>query len=271
MDQGCQSKRLRLDEGELAKRHQLLELDVGGLQKKLSKPLRPLWVTPEALPNLVPSSSDSYYPVVCCTASRRIRGFEGSEDGYIQGAADDSESWAHGITPQLFWEHQDMLMSTREEDLPTLVHRLNIETPAAVGHVATLIRRTQNMFVGPLGALDTATFDGIIFCADQQDVQAMEVHPGTSRKTLHLACGSGKLGSRALRSQLQRVPPFIARFDTTDRAPSLLFVCPSGKDLSAGVALAVLCLYYDDSGKSATCILSVPSSGPILPQRSQAI
>ncbi len=162
-------------------------------------------------------------------------------------------------------------MSTWEEDLPTLVYRLNIETPAAVGHIATLIRWTQNMFVGPLGALDTATFDGIIFCADQQDVQAMEEHPGKSRKTLHLACGSGKLGSRALRGQLQRVPPFIARFDTIDRAPSLLFACPSGKDLSAGVALAVLCMYYDDSGKSASCILSVSLSRPSLPLWSQAI
>ena len=164
-----------------------------------------------------------------------------------------------------------MLMSTPEEDLPTLVHRLNLESPAAVGHTATLIRRTQNMSVGPLRELDTATFDGIIFCADQQDVQASEAHPGKLRKILHLACGSGKLGSRALRSQLQRVPPFIARFATIDRAPSLLFACSSGKDLSAGVALAVLCMYYDDSGKSASCILSVSLSRPSLPLWSQAI
>jgi len=144
-----------------------------------------------------------------------------------------------------------MLMSTREEDLPDLVHRLNIESPAAVGQTATLIKRTQNMFVGPLGELDKVTFDGIIFCADQQNVQAIEEHPGKSREMLHLACGSGKLGSRALRSQLQRVPPFIARFNTIDRAPSLLFACQSGRDLSAGVALAVLCMYYDDSGKAS--------------------
>lgn len=155
-------------------------------------------------------------------------------------------------------------MSAPEEDLLALVRRLHIESPAAVEQTVTLIRRTQNMFVGPLGQLDPATFDGIIFCADQQDAQALEMHPKKSRKILRLACGSGKLGSRALRSQLQRVPAFIAKLDTTDRAPRLLFACPSGKDLSAGVALAVLCMHYDDSGKSAPCVLSVPLSRPSL-------
>lgn len=156
-------------------------------------------------------------------------------------------------------------MSTPEEDLPALVHRLNIESPAAVGQTATLIRRTQNMFIGRLSELDAATFDGIIFCADRQDIQAMEAHPRESRRVLNLACGSGKLGSRALRSQLQLVPPFIARFPANPQAPSLLFACPSGTDLSAGVALAVLCMYYDDSGKSAICILNVPLSRPMEP------
>lgn len=200
------------------------------------------------MPDLGPSRSDLYYPVICCTASRRIRGSEESETGYIQGAADDSESWAHGITPRLFWEHRDILMSTPEEDLPALVQRLNVESRAAVGHTATLINRAQNIFIGPLGALDMATFDGIVFCADQQDVQNMEAHASNSRIILHLACVSGKLGSRGLRSQLQQVPPFIAQFDTLDRAPNLLFACPTGKDISAGVALVVLCMYYSDSG-----------------------
>jgi len=144
-----------------------------------------------------------------------------------------------------------MLMSTPEEDLPALVQRLNIESPAVVGHTTKPINRAQNMFIGLLGELDMATFDGIVICADQQNAQNIGLHPRMSRKILHLACGPGKLGSRALRSQLQRVPPFIAAFDTNAQAPRFLFACSTGKDLSAGVALAVLCMYYDDSGKAS--------------------
>lgn len=142
-------------------------------------------------------------------------------------------------------------MSTPEEDLPALVQMLNTESPAVVDKPATLIRPTQNLYVGTLGELDMAFVDVIIFCADPQNVQAVEASLAKSRTILHLACGSGKLGSRALRSQLERVPPFITKLNTTDRAPSFLFACPTGKDLSAGVALAVLCMYYDESGKSA--------------------
>lgn len=75
---------------------------------------------------------------------------------------------------------------------------------------------------------------------------------------LVLSCGIGKLGSRALRSQLPRVSPFIVSLDKHSTNPRILFTCSTGTDLSAGVALAVLCLYFNDSGKlSATTVLEL--------------
>ena len=68
-------------------------------------------------------------------------------------------------------------------------------------------------------------------------------------KTLDILCGDGKLGSRALRSQLPRIPPFIASLADFGSTPKILFVCPTGKDLSVGIALAVLCLFFDDNCK----------------------
>lgn len=211
---------------------ELLRLDVQDLQKKLSKPLRPLWVMPGTPPDLLPSRSDSFYPVVCCTASLRVRGSEESEKGYIQGAADDSESWAQGLTPQLFWQHKDSLMSTTEEDLPALVHKLSSNSPFVPRDTVTLVRPTQSICIGTCDAVQVAAYDGIIMCTDHHDAKPSAAQPVEPRKILYLACGSGKLGSRALRSQLQRIPlssPPLAQ------APTL----PS---FSPRVRLARICL-----------------------------
>lgn len=111
----------------------------------LTKPLRSFWVTQDSvLPNITDDNDDDddddadvqldqragaifeeYRPVICCTASRRVTGTsEVDEQGYIQGAADDTENWAHGLTPPIFWEHQDELLGTAEAELPELIARL---------------------------------------------------------------------------------------------------------------------------------------------------
>ena len=262
LDQKCRCKRVSAKSGDKAKRQKMLHLDVQGLRNKLMKPLRPLWVTPDRSGDSITVDSELHYPVICCTASRRVRGPEVSKDSYIQGAADDSESWAHAITPRLFWEHKELLMSTAEEDLPALVQKLNADSPVPIGFKATLIAPTQTIYIGTLGAVDANFFDGIIICsdcADHEDDETREEQAAMSRKILKLHCGSGKLGSRALRNQLPRVPPFMAGLRSGTNAPNLLFACQSGKDLSAGVALAVLCVYFDDCGKFLDSQLTKPT------------
>ena len=227
---------------------QVLQLDITELRKKLAKPLRTFWITPDILEAPDLANLAPYYPVVCCTASRRVRGSEASEDGYIQGAADDSESWAQGITPSLFWEHKDILLSEAEEHLPALIRKLKAETPTALQHKATLIRPTEGVFIGTLDVADPALFDGIVVCNDAADEKHCGERDEKTKRVLRLNCGIGKLGSRALRTQLSRVPPFVGGLIPGIEGKKLLFACSTGKNLSAGVALTILCMYYNNDG-----------------------
>ncbi|RCI16588.1 hypothetical protein L249_2009 [Ophiocordyceps polyrhachis-furcata BCC 54312] len=100
---------------------------------RLSKPLRPFWIgNGSVLPEGGVPIFELYRPVVCCTASRYLaddrHGEEGDDEeedeGYVQGAADDAENWALGLTPSIFWHHVNDLLAANEEDLPPLIKRL---------------------------------------------------------------------------------------------------------------------------------------------------
>lgn len=113
-----------------------LNLDMAGLRAQISKPIRPTWFTQETNLSHYHDSNDdddddggrifeSFRPVICCTSSRRITDGEMSgHSGYVQGAGDDTENWAHGLTPPVFWDNAEQLFSTPEADLPELIRSL---------------------------------------------------------------------------------------------------------------------------------------------------
>lgn len=114
-----------------------LNLNMAGLRAQVSKPIRPTWVTQETNLSHYHDSNDddddddngrifeSFRPVICCTSSRRITDGEMSgHSGYVQGAGDDTENWAHGLTPPVFWDNAEQLLSTPEADLPDLIRSL---------------------------------------------------------------------------------------------------------------------------------------------------
>ena len=114
---------------------------------------------------------------------------------------------------------------------------------------AALIRPTSTIFIAN-NLTDFTPFDGIVMCSDASaDTYTSMKDVKAKGNILVLSCGIGKLGSRALRSQLPRAPPFIASLSKRGTNPRILFTCSTGTDLSAGVALAVLCLYFDENGK----------------------
>ncbi|GKT84914.1 LOW QUALITY PROTEIN: tRNA A64-2'-O-ribosylphosphate transferase [Colletotrichum tofieldiae] len=104
-----------------------LDIDPAPLRARLAKPLRPFWVTQETQLSPVGDVFDDHHPVVCCTASRRVAGAEMSEAGYIQGAGDDTENWALGLTADVFWDNAGALLAAPEADLPDTVARLVAE------------------------------------------------------------------------------------------------------------------------------------------------
>ena len=141
-------------------------------------------------------------------------------------------------------------MTTSEADLPEVIRELKSTEPATVMCRATLVRPTETIFIGTLREIDPTEFDGIIICSQPTDVKATSsLNASEPHKFLELLCGKGKLGSRALRNQLQHVPAFIERLSSKVTNPKLLFACSTGQDLSAGVALAVLCLYFNEECK----------------------
>ena len=235
--------------------NQNLSLAVRSLRSHLKKPLRPFWVTPdstftnERTPSPHPSD---YHTIICCTASRRVLGAEMTEDGYIQGAGDDSEGWSNGITPALFWRHSGQLLAAVEEDIPGLIPGLtnmDQDRDTGVGNFTKI--GPTSLFIGTSpSAAQAGQYNGVVICGGSAPFKPNDEnkHDGEKR-TLHLQCGDGKLGSRALRTQLPLIPPFIASLPSSSSPPDLLFVCPTGKDLAIGIALAVLCLFFDDNCK----------------------
>lgn len=174
-----------------------------------------------------------------------------SEGGYIQGAGDDSEGWAHSLTPPVFWANQAILKRTREEDLPDLIAELiKTHDEKGAGQTATRIAPTRNLFISSTGLVEGGPqYDLIIDCNGSPE--AVESNP----KRLNLGCASAKLGSRDLRKALDKVRDFVGNHLGADPSRSLLVTCETGKDLSAGTLLAIICLFYSDDGmRDATSI-----------------
>lgn len=199
-----------------------------------------------SLPDSVPSFPD-LHPIVLCTASRRVQGAEASENGYIQGAADDHEAWSHGLTPPVFWKNKKLLMATNEEDAPGLVAKLlEQEDNSSTGSKTTLIQPTSSIFISSSQAPDLNDFDAIISCTPEP-IPEIDLKSAGIKNYIHLKCQTGKLGSRDLRNELPRIPPSLESSPSIS-TPRLLVCCPTEKDLSVGTALAILCLYVNDAG-----------------------
>lgn len=174
-------------------------------------------------------------------------GGEVSEGGYIQGAGDDSEGWASGLTSELFWQNKERLMRTSEEDLPDLIQELvEVAGSKVAGGKPILIEPTTvfHLSTTDIAATVCKEFDAIISCGATEDADLREL---LKSNYLHLQCTAGKLGSRDLRGELHKLNDFLV-----SRPPvkSILICCSTGKDLSVGVALAALCMCCDDNGKS---------------------
>ncbi|KAL7945547.1 tRNA A64-2'-O-ribosylphosphate transferase [Trichoderma barbatum] len=263
----------------------------------LTKPLRPLWITQDSSLPPPPDSDDEeedeedqdqgiifqdYRPVICCTASRRVIGSEVDEGGYIQGAGDDTENWALGLTPEIFWTNTTALLSASEAEISNLIVRLVEEAkaqrqsaPLSDGNPATLPRKqlTPYVSVRTTSPLDLSTTPAQ--SSQQQQQQTNEclivlTETPTPKESwlisptlLRVGLGKHKTASRNLRLALPEICSFATLFlqrhenehsDTSASAadaqpPQIVIACDSGRDLSVGVALALSCYLFDQQGR----------------------
>lgn len=277
-----------------------LNLDLAGLRAQISKPVRPTWVTQETELSHHYHDSDgggggqifeSFRPVICCTSSRRITDGEMSgHSDYVQGAGDDTENWALGLTPLVFWEHAEQLLSTPEADLPGLIGSLVASASSSTQQQSRLTTTTNNgtdpdahalppsvtqltpfLHVSPLPlppALPGRDPGGSPQSWCTITILSAPTPPETwAQSPNHMEVGLGarhKAASRALRTALPRICEFAHRFllllqppqsqsqsQPQPHLPRILIADESGgRDLAAGVALALLCwCFSDDDGR----------------------
>ena len=71
-------------------------VDLGSISEIMTKPLRPLWITPDSRMETQDWSDLPFFPVVCLTASDAVSNGIDRRNGYsyVQGAADDHELWS---------------------------------------------------------------------------------------------------------------------------------------------------------------------------------
>ncbi|KAI1466469.1 initiator tRNA phosphoribosyl transferase [Daldinia caldariorum] len=238
-----------------------LGINMDVLRRELKKPLRPMWVTQESQLLQTDQIFDDFHPVICCTSSRRVLGGEMSEGGYIQGAGDDTENWALGLTPPVFWRHEDILLSTPEADLPDLVRSLVANSAVDVNapgprEVAPSLFVSCLPFTEPSTSSSTCT---VIIHSNTTDPSTWVKSPSF----MEVGVGKHKRASRNLRLALPNINDFVRRFlqrepdsnsslegsaTSSSEKRRILIACETGKDLSVGIALALLCQNFDSEG-----------------------
>ena len=242
----------------------LLQMDIPLLRARVKRPLVPCWVTPQFEQLSTDHELQDYNRIVCCTASRRVNGTEASENGYIQGAADDHEGWSNGLTPALFWQHEAELLSLSDEAIPDFIREwAQAETTITMNEDHAIELATTRISLGKLSAVEQFSgYDVVVSiggeCTDSP--AANEPESLESKTVLRVPCKPGKLGSRALRYQLHSIFSFITPHYSADKAPSILIACPDTEDFSIGVALAILCTFYDDQNN----VRSIASSTNVM-------
>jgi len=239
---------------EFLESFRLLDIDVASLRAQLGKALRPVWRTPDNA-FLEPASPDlaSFHSVVCCTSSSKVVGTDMSEAGYIQGAGDDTENWALGLTAPIFWAHIDKLLCTSEAGLPELIASLVASADAEQSREGDIRQLTPYISVCPLPISQKALSPNMCFISTIPAITE-ESSWVKSKSELVVGVGRHKLASRNLRQALPVICDFVFQFLDSKRTDlegktHVLIGCESGRDLSVGVALAADCWCFLDSGE----------------------
>lgn len=234
-------------------------IDVAGITAGIAKPLRPIWITKDqqllSLDDTWSFKDACFTPIVCVVASSSSTNtLANGSSWYIQGAADDHETWANGLTAQLFWRHKEQLLSSKEDCEQTaieIVRGSDKKLPRAIdrGEHYNFIGDTS-IAVGDVAAGRPpecwSAFDVVINCG------AAEYEPNkTSTRYLYLPMPKGKRGQvelgKAIPVALEFARPFVK-----DNSKKILIHGQQGADQSVGIALAILVQYFGNNSQDVT-------------------
>lgn len=247
-------------------------VDIPGFLANLTKPLRPFWITP--LHSELPENDETrikFHCIICCNASNfrlggethtsRIVWIEKDQFWYTPGAADDHESWARHLTPQLFWEHVEQftaeLTNEQTEDIiDGIVKKAadnNSDDEASSPHTTTTCGSESYDWIGNLNiAIGTrragrppdcwTNFDAILNVTNTEyDEMAPSLQTKDDKFYLQLPVQEGKRDKLELERWLPVGILFCAHHAVHNRR--ILIHCAQGKDRSVAVAMAVVQLF----------------------------
>ncbi|SCV01948.1 LANO_0F14334g1_1 [Lachancea nothofagi CBS 11611] len=241
------------------------------------KILRPLWVYPGS--SLLSSHQDLFtgettsaewespdtdhlIPVVLCTVSYQCQDGVDNRHGftYVQGAADDHELWAKGLTAEMLWDHIEFLRNPKASD-QALDEYISTQLKAkkasvnASGNLNDIINTdviTKELRLGRIAenvklskCLQQqlcAAYCLVIIMSESVELSGTEEDKNSTIRVIKLSSGSKK-SSKSLRAQLINLCPLIES-NLHKRLP-ILVCCGDGKDMSLCVLLSVLCRNYN--------------------------
>lgn len=183
---------------------------------RVSKPLRPIWVTQSGMLPFETPTFEEFHPVILCTASEQVQDGQSQRTGYIyvQGAGDDHELWAGKLTPNLLWNNTELHGDLSAFDLIS-----KIEAMSGEGEVIpdNQVKLTSYLSISsaPIGVNDL-------------DLTSLPTK---------------KKGIRELATKLASIDNEFA-----NKGPSVNVVTTE-PELGVAVCLMLNCLYFDDQGK----------------------
>lgn len=157
---------------------------------RLDRPLRPIFVTTNIFGSLPDLTQLPFHHVVCLSVSRQTKGGmayahsagrSGRTYVYMQGAGDDHENWAMGLTPAVWWDasnHEDLLQAD-DDSLEPLIASLVAQNRANEWFVPTLAETDAERRVSDVPGMIEGTLTGscLTLCRGGSLVQDLQRHP----------------------------------------------------------------------------------------------
>ncbi|QPG72805.1 hypothetical protein FOA43_000107 [Brettanomyces nanus] len=249
-----------------------LGLDLSIPVPKPLRPFRPVWISPgslidaSAVRELLNLETQQFQPLFLVTASKACPDGEDKMAAYtyVQGAADDHESWSRGLDSQMFWNHVECFSDvlTDESMVVSNVVRLVDSARLASSPVQTIVsgctafwdttdvtQITSQIFLGKLQDqlphhidVNWKSNDFTLVVVLDESIVASTPHCAS----YPLTSGSKK-SSRQLRKELPKIMNLIKSVLYADDSNRIILLCGDGSDLSVGVLLACLCMYYNEN------------------------
>ncbi|KAL2479881.1 initiator tRNA phosphoribosyl transferase family protein [Abeliophyllum distichum] len=268
--------------------------DIASISLSLRKPLRPLWISQKTVIwlNEVPEyDSWDFTPVILLTASSSSSMFQKLTTSefswkYIAGAGDDEESWARGLSPNLFWKNAYDLISSGpdlcNQKVANIVEKDRVyraqrgeNAPQVSVRPSKCLVSTSQFPAGEPFDVDIPSVAGDEKSSDNYAISwlgstniavgrtplAKDMPPADSiiychKESLSLSMDAGAylhlpiVDSKFDRFSLLRNLPSALDFAKTNlrKGKTLLVCCSNGEDISICVCLTVLTSLYTDTG-----------------------